>query len=102
MTDYSKRNRLPDAGMVSRIEKVAEAFDIPKEFLAGTLKVTVLGTSEVIIEGRLSVIEYTDTILRLATAGYILSITGCDFEVTELDRDFLKLVGKISSVSYIS
>ncbi len=101
MSEFKGRRTVVSRG-VSQMEKVADALDIPKEFLAGTLKITVIGNTELTAEGRLSVIEYTDTFLSIASAGFVLTLTGENFEVTELETDYMRLRGKICSFSYIS
>lgn len=102
MSDYKKRRKkYTGTHSASPMEKVAGALDISKDFLAGTVKVTLLGTNEITIEGGLAIIEYTDSILRLNTRSFVLTIKGGGFEVTDLDTDFLRLTGTIESVSYI-
>ena len=101
MSETRGRRAMPPRG-ISHIEKVADALEIPKEFLAGTLKITVVGNTELTAEGRLSVIEYTDTFLSIASSGFVLTLTGENFEVTQLETDFMQLRGKICSFSYIS
>lgn len=84
-----------------RMEQVAQALDISKDFLAGTVKVTVIGTEELTVEGELSIIEYTDVSLRLNTRDFILSVSGSSFEVNDMDTDYLHLKGQIETVSYL-
>ena len=102
MKEHPKGRRLQNAAVTSRMEKVADALEIPKEFLAGTVKLTVTGDSELSVEGNLSVIEYSDNLLSIASSGLILTVEGENFEVPELDVDYLKLTGKIRGLSYIS
>ena len=101
MSETKGRRSMPPRG-VAHIEKIADALEIPREFLAGTLKITVVGNTELTAEGKLSVIEYTDGFLSIASSGFILTLTGEDFEVTQLETDYLQLHGKICSFSYIS
>ena len=93
--DFKKRLR------DRRLEQVAGALDISKDFLAGTVKVTVTGTEELTVEGELSIIEYTDISLRLNTRGFIISIGGSSFEVCDMDTDYLRLKGQIENLSYL-
>ena len=102
MGDYSKSRRMPNSAVTTRLEKMVDALEIPKEFLAGTMKLTTVGDSELTLEGRLSVIEYSENLLSVAVMGFILTVDGENFEVTELDTDFLKLTGKIRKIGYIS
>ncbi len=97
----SKGHRNISPRGIAQLEKVADALDIPKEFLAGTLKITVIGNTELTCEGALSVIEYTDTFLSLASSGFILTVTGENFIVSRLETGFLQLCGIIHSFSYI-
>ncbi|MDP4118516.1 MAG: YabP/YqfC family sporulation protein [Bacillota bacterium] len=103
MADNSRRRRLAAGKQTAaRMERVADALDISKEFLAGSVKVTVIGTAEITVEGDLSIIEYTEEILRLNTRSFMLTITGRNFEVTDMDTDYLRLIGEIGSVGYMT
>ncbi len=103
MADNTRKRRISSGKQTAaRLEKVADALDIPKDFLAGTMKITLLGNEEITICGALCIIEYTDTTLRLNTRNFILTITGKNFEVKDLDTEYLKLVGEIESVSYMT
>ena len=96
-----KRRRLANKKSVQRMEQVAQALDISKDFLAGTVKVTVVGTEELTVEGELSIVEYTDISLRLNTRSFILSVSGSSFEVTDMDTDYIRLTGNIESIGYL-
>lgn len=102
MKEQTGSRKLPNPLLTSRMEKIADVLEIPKEFLAGTVKVTVTGTGELVVEGKLSIIEYTENILSFAVAGLIITVEGENFEVPEFDTDYLKLTGKIRNLSYIS
>jgi len=102
MKEQPGSRKLPNPALTSRMEKIADALEIPKEFLAGTVKLTVTGTGELFVDGRLSVIEYTENILSVAVAGLIITIEGEKFEIPEIGVDYLRLTGKINKLSYIS
>lgn len=85
----------------AHLEKVADRLDIPKEFLAGTPLIKIVGDGEFTLEGELSVIEYTEEILRINTRNFILTLTGKNFEVTEMLSDYIKCTGEIDSLSYL-
>ena len=93
-----KRRRLTGKKAARRMEQVAEVLDISKDFLAGTVKVTVIGTEELTVEGEISIIEYTDISLRLNTRSFILSVSGNSFEVTDMDTDYIRLKGNIENI----
>ena len=93
--------RIPGAKVTKNLEKAAKVFDINKEFLAGSVKITITGDEDVSFEGNLLIIEYTDTLLRVAISGYIITILGKNFEVEEVDTDFLRLKGELESISYL-
>ncbi len=96
-----KRRRLTGKKAARRMEQVAEVLDISKDFLAGTVKVTVIGTEELTVEGEISIIEYTDISLRLNTRSFILSVSGNSFEVTDMDTDYIRLKGNIENIGYL-
>lgn len=101
MSDSRGKRGIPAKG-ISHMEKIADVLDIPKEFLAGTLKVSVIGNNELTAEGRFSVLEYTDTFLSIASAGFVFTVSGENLELTILDSDFMTLKGLFRSISYIS
>ncbi|MBQ3053446.1 MAG: YabP/YqfC family sporulation protein [Clostridia bacterium] len=84
-----------------KVEKVADMLDISKDFLAGSLKVTIIANCELTVEGEISILEYTDTSLKLNTRSFIFGIKGSDFEITQLDTDYLRLVGNILATEYM-
>ncbi|MBE7060610.1 MAG: hypothetical protein E7389_07295 [Ruminococcaceae bacterium] len=96
-----KRRRLTGKKAARRMEQVAEVLDISKDFLAGTVKITVIGTEELTVEGEISIIEYTDISLRLNTRSFILSVSGNSFEVTDMDTDYIRLKGNIENIGYL-
>lgn len=96
-----KRRRLTGKKAARRMEQVAEILDISKDFLAGTVKITVIGTEELTVEGEISIIEYTDISLRLNTRSFILSVSGNSFEVTDMDTDYIRLKGNIENIGYL-
>ena len=87
--------------MEQKMEQVADALDIPKEFLAGTGTIHIVGNSEITIEGQLSILEYSQEMIRLNTKEYIINITGTDFEVKDLGAEYIRITGKFRGVEYM-
>ncbi len=99
MTSYHKK--LPTEKIKKTMEKAADVFEISRDFMAGSLKITLLGDYDLCLEGNLIIIEYSDIILRVAASNFIITVEGKNLEVSEIDGNFLHVCGNFTSLSYL-
>lgn len=62
-------------------ERLADALGVSKEIVMDLPHITFAGNREVYIENYKSIIEYTDTVIRLLTADGTLSIKGRELSI---------------------
>ncbi len=90
-----------DKHQTSFKEKVAELCNIPKYAMLGYSIITFIGNSEVIIENHRGILEYNDESIRVMTKIGQLKIVGKRLNVLHYTTDELKIVGKITSITFV-
>lgn len=65
-------------------------------------RVEVTGDRRVHVENHRGIVEYSDTIMRVALAGSELRITGHDLELSALTLTELTISGTICALEYIT
>ena len=82
-------------------EKVADAFDLPKELMLDAFKLVMVGESELMIENYKGILEYDDSIIRIKTAGRTVRISGSSLEIRTITDEDIQVVGRISSIELV-
>lgn len=83
----------------NRIKKrFSELGDLPKELVTNYSRMVLLGNSEFMIENYSGIIEYEVNKIRLSTASGVISVTGDNLSINELDNDELIVNGKIKTI----
>ncbi len=81
-------------------ERFADAIDISKEVLLDAVLISCIGDRELTLENYKSIIEYTDTCIRIKTNPHIVKITGSGLEIRNITRDLLYITGKIQEFGF--
>ncbi len=76
------------------------ALELPMSIIEGDLNIEIHGNKEAIFEGHISVIEYSDTVIRLNTGKGVVRICGSDLEITTLNPDLAILQGVIAGLDF--
>ena len=63
-------------------QKLAETSEIPKDMLLGLPLLTILGELELVIENYSSIIEYTESVIRIRTKTGQIHIQGLNLRIT--------------------
>ncbi len=79
-------------------ERVADAMDIPKEVVLDTVLISCIGNRELTIENYKSILEYSDTCIRIKANPKPVRITGGRLELRNITRELLYIVGRIDRV----
>ena len=79
-------------------EKVYSALSMPLE-AAGTTKITIEGSSRILIENYKGLQEYEEDHIRIKTSCQNLTIEGECFQIKTLTDDDILIEGKITGVS---
>jgi len=79
-------------------KKFAEMGDLPKELITTYSRMVLLGNSEFTVENYTGIIEYEVNRIRLRSASGIISVSGENLIINELDNEELFIKGKIRSI----
>ena len=82
-------------------EKVADAFDLPKELMLDAFKLVLVGESELMIENYKGILEYDDSIIRIKTAGRTVRISGSSLEIRTITDEDIQVVGRINAIELL-
>lgn len=83
--------------VLGKKEKLAE---FEKNVLGRYSLLTVVGNSEVMVEGLRGILDYNSETFRVNTVSGILLITGAQLEISSLTAEEVSLKGKISSIEF--
>lgn len=79
-------------------EKVADAMDIPKDVVLDTVLLSCIGNRELTLENYKSILEYSDTCIRVKATPKPVRIIGARLELRNITRDLLYIVGRIDRI----
>ncbi len=74
--------------------------DIEKKLLVRYSLITLVGNSELMVEGLRGILDYSADTLRINTVSGILLIMGAGLEITSLTAEELSVKGKIISLEF--
>ena len=80
--------------------KFADLFDLPKEYVCDTVKISLTGFSEFEILNYKSLVEYEDSIIKVYTGEKIVKIEGASLTIKSITDDLLSVSGNIKSVVF--
>ena len=73
-----------------------------KEKFSEMPKITLIGRRELYIENFKSVITYTESIIELNCAMYLLKISGKELEIKSLSSDLAEICGVIFDIEIVN
>lgn len=83
---------------VSLKEKLTEALELPKEVVLNVPKITMVGSTNLVIENYKGVIEYDSSRIRINTGVGMLKMSGMKLVIKEITSEIIVIAGKITSV----
>lgn len=81
-------------------ERVADAMDISKEVLLDTVLISCIGNRELTLENYKSILEYSDTCIRVKASPKIVQIQGTHLEIRNITRELLYITGRIDQCGF--
>lgn len=81
-------------------EELAKQMDLPKDLMLGAVIVTLTGNQEAYVENYMSLIEYTEELIRIQTKTCKLEIHGAGLYISYYTNDEMKITGEILEVKY--
>lgn len=94
------RKKQKDGHKRSRLERFADAVDIPKDIIPDCAKVTTYGDNQIIVENYKGIIEYSNEKIRIKTGGKILCISGNALGISAITDCDILIEGKFDSVGW--
>ena len=81
-------------------QKIAAVSEIPKDVIFGIPVLTVLGEMEIDIENYSSIIEYTESLIRIRTKLGQIRVLGKKLHVEYYTNDEMKIRGEIETIEF--
>lgn len=85
---------------VRMLLNVMQAADLPPVVLRDTPKITIEADADVYIENHGGICSFSDSEITVFTAIQLLYITGSGLRIEQMDRERMRIRGKIESVGY--
>lgn len=82
------------------LDSVSEFFELPRELVSNSTKVTVIENRSVLIEGYKQIMDYYDNYIKIRTYKTDIVIDGKDLDIKEITDSDLIIQGEIYSLNY--
>lgn len=76
--------------------------DLPADVLLELPRITVVGDVEIVIENHRGIHKYTSEEVCLRLKDSLLSISGKRLTIKFLEKNFIKLEGKINGIAFLN
>ena len=80
------------------LEALAGSLDLPADVLAGVPKITLTGTSRVLVENHRGLLAYSDTEVAVDGKSARIRVRGDGLLLRAMDREMLLVTGTITGV----
>ena len=95
------RRKPEEMKTVSKRERMAESFKLPKDSVLGASIVTITGNRDVFVENYKGIIEYTDCRIMLQGKNCKIEICGKRLNILYYTNEDMKISGWIENVRYM-
>lgn len=82
------------------IDNFSDFFELPKELITSSTKITVIENKRLLIEGYKQVMDYYDNYIKVKTNNNEVVVDGKDLDIKEIDDNALIIQGSIYSLNY--
>ena len=82
--------------------RIKESLDIPVDMFSNISQMEVLSNREVIIEGCKNIIEYDDTLIRIAVKNMEIKFFGEKLNLCCLNTDNVIIEGKLQTIEFVT
>lgn len=80
--------------------KTADIYELPKDVILGVPVLTVTGTDEIYIENYTSIIEYTNSLIRIRIKSGQIKVIGKNLHMDYYNNIDMKIKGRIDSIEF--
>lgn len=84
------------------LNELGEKIQLPGGMLSGGVHIELYSDSEATVDGRCSVLEYTDTQIMLNTRTGIVKFTGSSLDIPLMEQNCVRICGKIIGIEFTS
>jgi sporulation protein YqfC len=81
-------------------EKITELLELPKEIVLNIPRITMIGSSDMIVENYKGIIEYENERIRLNTGSGPIAVKGSKLEIREITSEDIIISGDIRSLEF--
>lgn len=89
-----------EAKTKNRMERFAEALEMPKDIISNCSKITSYNDNQVIIENYKGILEYTNEKIRIKTPDKILCLCGESLFINAITENDILIEGKFHNVGW--
>lgn len=82
------------------MRRIVDALELPKDLCLGALNVKLVGQYEAYIENYRSIIEYSDSVIKLQGKNSRISISGKNMKIVCFTKDDMRIKGYIQEVKF--
>lgn len=82
------------------IDSISRNFDLPQDTVSGYAHIEMSGNREVIVEGCIGVLEYTEKMIALNTGKLTVKLCGCDMTIISMQGSQAIIKGVITCVEF--
>lgn len=80
-------------------KKIADIFDLPRDLVANTFRLTLVGRGQLFIENHQGIILYDQELIRLSVKGGEIRVTGSLLHVRFVYTQEIYIEGEIENIS---
>jgi len=83
------------------LDHAADKFDIPSDALGGYPRVTITGTTHVLVDNHKGILDYGTEEIAVAGKHMAIKIVGANLNLRAMNTDSLLVMGDIFRVEYV-
>ena len=99
--ERGRRNDSSHAHETGMRHKISSLFELPKEIIMDLPLVTVIGSQELCIENYKSLVEFSDSLVRINTSAGIFRVEGRRMSLKQLTSESVTITGTLTNFGYI-
>ncbi|MBO5244591.1 MAG: sporulation protein YqfC [Selenomonadales bacterium] len=84
-----------------RWQRIGALFDIPDDIIMNTVRVTMVGRGELLIENHSGIIEYTSELLRVKVSDGEICVSGSELSLAVIESEQVRVGGMVAAVRYV-
>lgn len=83
------------------LKDVTEKLQLPKDVMLNQPLISIFANEEVNIVNYISIIEYSENVIRIKVSNNVLKIEGIDLFIKHINKENISIKGTIHNLKYI-